>query len=99
MKTKREVIVDCYYEGMTREQAKEKSGASYQYTSNLFDELRFEEMRKQSNNFKDRITQIQAIERKLWSLYDDYHDYKAPHKLDKINSLERVYVSFQALNR
>lgn len=94
---KREVILDCYFKGLSKDEAREKAGASWQYTNNLYDMLRFEEMKKKFSTNQDRLMQISAIERKLWELYDDYHVTRAPQKLAKINSLESAYVRFQAL--
>lgn len=63
-------VYDCYLNGMTPETAAQSLKLSYKYVKNKYEDFTIHSATLRGNDKKERIAQIYAIERELFSIME-----------------------------
>jgi len=67
---KQQQVYDCYMNGMTPENTAQHLKLSYKYVKNKYEDFTIHSATLRGNDKKDRIAQIYAIERELFSIIE-----------------------------
>ena len=67
---KQQEVYDCYLNGMTPEITSQHLKLSYRYVKNKYEDFTIHSATMKGNDKKDRIAQIYAIERELFSIME-----------------------------
>jgi hypothetical protein len=82
-------VYDCYLKGMTPETAAKHLKLSYKYVKNKYEDFTIHSATLRGNDKKERIAQINAIERELFSIME------MNPKDSRIDHYALIYKSYQ----
>jgi len=82
-------VYDCYLNGMTPEIAAQSLKLSYKYVKNKYEDFTIHSATLRGNDKKERIAQIYAIERELFSIME------MNPKDSRIDHYALIYKSYQ----
>jgi hypothetical protein len=92
----RQDIYDMFLAGKSIEQIVESTSIRHGYVKTLYTDFIVASAHQKANDSYDRIMQVRAIERKLWSMYEIKK--KTDYDWAQIRELEHTYVHFNATN-